>query len=59
MDSLFYKICYFCVADKKFYSEKALAQHLKNIGGKNFKCDTCGKDFKQQSELTIHMRSHT
>lgn len=30
-----------------------------NIGTKSFRCDTCGKDFKQSRSLRVHMRIHT
>lgn len=50
---------FFSLADKKFYSKKALSTHLRTLKEKKYKCDECGKTFKQQGELTIHKRSHT
>lgn len=46
-------------SDKKFFSRKALQTHLKTLAEKRYKCQRCGKSFKQQGELTIHTRSHT
>uniref|UniRef100_A0A8D8I8I6 Zinc finger protein 26 n=1 Tax=Culex pipiens TaxID=7175 RepID=A0A8D8I8I6_CULPI len=43
--------------DKKFLTQRSLANHLKTIE-KRFRCDQCGKSFAQQGELKLHQRFH-
>src|SRR5258708_612203 len=45
------------VDDKAFINENVLAHHMKtHVNG--FKCNICGKVFKQKRTLTLHLKAH-
>lgn len=45
--------------DKKFFSRKAMNNHISWSRGKHFNCKYCDKKFAQPGELSIHTRIHT
>ena len=48
------------VCNRKVETRNALDHHLKNCheeGQKNYKCDSCGKSFKQSGYLKIHIKT--
>ena len=45
------------VDDKAFVNDNVLAHHMKShVNG--FKCNICGKVFKQKRTLTLHLKAH-
>ncbi|XP_044051303.1 zinc finger protein 239-like [Siniperca chuatsi] len=47
------------LTDNVYNSALSKIHHITHTGKSFFQCDTCGKDFKYQSQLNIHLRIHT
>ncbi|XP_071261778.1 zinc finger protein with KRAB and SCAN domains 8-like [Salvelinus alpinus] len=52
-------ICGVMLCGKRFQSTKSMKDHLQTHIASRFCCDVCGKWFSKNSQLTVHMRSHT
>ncbi|XP_041704631.1 endothelial zinc finger protein induced by tumor necrosis factor alpha-like [Coregonus clupeaformis] len=52
-------ICGVLLCGKRFQSTESMKDHLQTHIAARFCCDVCGKWFSKNSQLTVHMRSHT